>query len=183
MTLYDARMRWILIASLLAACGGSDGGSCPEYMQISNGTFSKTPTTLTWTLEVVALPATLTFNQADVPTNYREYQWGVEIDTDHNGEPNFEVSATHSRQNGAAEIVTGDILSVTQEDLWTVQGNAEFASGDITASLSGNTFTFSVLVSEDPGLADVTDVGQSTWITSSVSGSGLSDQCTDSWKP
>ena len=176
-------MRWILVVGLLAACGGSDGGSCPEYMQIVGGTFDKTSTSLTWTLEVVAIPPTLTFDQAAVPANYVEYEWGVDLDSDRDGKPNFRVSAQHVRMAGAPELVTGDILAATEENLWTVQGAGSIASGSITATLVGTTFTFTVELSEDPGLAAITDASQSTWTTYSMAGANAGDQCTDTWTP
>ena len=40
---------------------------------------------LWWTLEVEEIPAELTFNQADVPGNFLEYRWAVDIDSDRDG--------------------------------------------------------------------------------------------------
>lgn len=174
-------MRWIILLGLVAACG-SDGG-CPPYMTIKGGTFAKTSTALTWTLEVESLPATLTFDQANVPANFLEYEWGVELDSDGNGAPDFKVSASHARRDGAPETVTADILGATQQDLWREQSGASVQIGDATASLAGTTFTFSVLLSEDAGLAAITDARQSTWVTYHVSGPGAGDQCSDSWQP
>jgi hypothetical protein len=152
-------------------------------MQIAGGTFAATSTSLTWTLDVVGLPATLTFDQAAVPANYVEYEWGVDLDSDGDGKPNFQVSAQHVRMAGAPELVTGDILAATQENLWTVQGAGSIATGPITATLAGTTFTFTVQLTEYPALAAITDASQSTWSTYSMSGSDPGDQCTDTWKP
>jgi hypothetical protein len=177
-----AGMRWMIIC-LLAACGGTSGTSCPDYMQISGGTFAKTGTTLTWTLDVVAIPATLTFNQAAVADNVREYQWGVALDSDRDGKEDFEVSVTHAKSAGAAEVVTGDILSVTQEDLWRVQGPISSTIGNATVTLVGTKFTLSTMTTAATGLENVTAADQSTWVTQYQFGKGLSDQCSDSWKP
>ena len=125
------------------------------------------------------MPATLTFNQADVPANVQEYSWAVDSDSDRNGQTDLRVAVTHYRQSGAAEITTGDILSETQEDLWTVAGAGSSTSGSIDATLAGNTFTLEVDVAEDPDFYLVTERGQSTWTTFHKFGARLAEQCED----
>ena len=103
----------------------------------------------------------------------------VDLDSDRNGQTDLRVAVMHLRQSGAAEITTGDILSETQEDLWTIAGAGSSTSGSIDATLTGNTFTLEVDVAEDPGLDLVTERGQSTWTTFHKFGARLADQCED----
>jgi hypothetical protein len=165
-------------AFALSGCGGSNS-SCPPFTRIVAGDFSRTADRLSWTLEVAEIPAALTFNQADVPAFIQEYSWAVDLDSDRDGQTDLSVAITHYRDSGAAEITTNDILSVTSEDLWTVSGPVSSTSGSIDATISGNTFRLEVDVAEDPGLALVTERGQSTWTTFHQFGSNLGDQCED----
>jgi hypothetical protein len=170
----------MLVAAFASnACGSRSNSSCPPFTQIVAGDFSRTTDRLSWTLEVAAMPATMTFNRAGVPAFVQEYSWAVEIDSDRNGETDLSVAITHYRQSGAAEITTNDVLSVTQEDLWTVSGPVGSTSGSIDATLTGNTFRLEVDASEDPGLALVTERGQSTWTTFHMFGPDFDDQCED----
>lgn len=163
----------------VGACGGGSGSDCPGFAQIVAGDFGRTGDRVWWTLEVAGVPATLTFNQADVQPFVLEYDWGVDIDSDDNGATDLRVAVMHFRQSGAAEITTGDILSVTSENLWTVSGPASTASGNIDVTITGNTFRLEADVTEDPSLALVTVRGQSTWTTFHKFGPGLAEQCED----
>ena len=163
------------------ACGGGGGAGsdCPGFARIVAGEFGRTGDRLWWTLEVAEIPAALTFNQADVQPFVMEYDWGVDVDSDSNGDTDLRVAVTHFRESGVAEVSTGDILSVTSEDLWTVSGPASSASGGIDVTITGNTFRMETDVAEDPGLALVTARGQSTWTTFHKYGPGLAEQCED----
>jgi hypothetical protein len=163
----------------VGACGGGSGSGCPAFAQIVAGDFGRTGDRLWWTLEVAEIPAALTFNQADVRDNILEYRWAVDLDSDRNSETDLRVAITHYRQSGAAEITTDDILSVTWEDLWTVAGAGSTTSGSIDVTLTGNTFRMEADVGEDPGLALITERGQSTWTTFHQFGLDLTDQCED----
>ncbi|MGE3544517.1 MAG: hypothetical protein AB7L28_11310, partial [Kofleriaceae bacterium] len=110
--------RALAIFVLVGACSGGDGGgSCPSYMQISGGQFSRTATRLTWTMEVSAPPDTVTFNRTGVPPFVLEYQWAIDIDVDHDDDTDLRASVEHFREMDAAEVMTADILSVTNEGL------------------------------------------------------------------
>ena len=170
-----------MLVGLVAGCGGGGGGSgstCPPFTQIVAGDFGQTGARLWWTLEVAEIPAMLTFNQAAVGANFMEYRWAVELDSDRNGEADLQVAAMYFKQS-STEIITRDILSVTQEDLWAVTGTGTATIGSIDATLTGNTFRFEVDVAADPGLALVTERGQSTWTTFHKFGPGMADQCQD----
>jgi hypothetical protein len=129
-------------------------------------------------LEVADMPPSLTFNQADVPPYVMEYEWGVDLDSDRDGETDLQVAVTHFRESGA-EITTGDVLAVTGEDLWTVSGAALTISGRIDVTITGNVFRLEADAAEDPSLALVTDRSQSTWTTFHKFGRDLKDQCED----
>ncbi|HET6285084.1 MAG TPA: hypothetical protein VFH73_29270 [Polyangia bacterium] len=171
---------------LPAGCGGGGGSQssakCPTFARIAAGDFGRSDQLLWWTLEVVAIPGPLTFNRTGVPANVLEYRWAVDIDVDRNGEPDLRAAVTHYRQSGAAEVTTADILSVTQENLWTVKGPVSSSSGSLNATLTGNTFRFEVNAAEDPKLAQVTARAQSTWTTFHMPGANFTDQCEDSLK-
>jgi hypothetical protein len=173
---------WLLILGALG-CGssstGDDGpdGECPDFTRIAGGTFARTPATLTWTLEVEGLPTALTFDRTGLPSFALEYSWGIEIDSNVDGETDWEVSAKHFRTAGPERI--GDALSNTQQDLWRIDGPAGTIAGSVDASVSGATFTFTVEASEDPDLANVTDASQSAWTTFHQFGPALGDRCED----
>jgi hypothetical protein len=169
----------MVIAAGAGACGGGASAGCPSFAQIVAGDFGRIGDRLWWTLEVAEMPATLTFNQADVRADILEYRWAVDLDSDRNGETDLRVAVTHFRQSGAAEMTTDDILSVTWEDLWTVAGAGSTTSGSIDVTLTGDTFRLETDVAEDPGLALVTERGQSTWTTFHKFGPALTDQCED----
>jgi hypothetical protein len=173
------RAAWCVV--LLVACGDDGAGSsCPEFTQIVDGTFTRTPQTLTWTLEVVAIPAELTFDQSAVPSFVEEYTWGVDVDTDDNGTVDYEVAAKHYRMDGPERIVT-DVLAATQTDLWRVEGPVGTLVGSVDATLAGATFTFTVEGDEDPGLANVESSSGFVWRTGYQHG-GVGARCEDSFE-
>jgi hypothetical protein len=168
---------------IVAACGGSDGGSdCPAYANIVGGTFARTGAMTTWTMELEELPATLPFDQTDVPANVLEYAWTIELDPDSDGDRDLELSVKHFRMSNATEMEK-PILDGTQQDLWTIMGPAGSLSGDITATIAGNVITFIVEDSEDPMLPMVTQTSQGTWSTFTKFGAALGDQCEDTFRP
>lgn len=166
-------MRRAAIAALglaLAGCGGGGGDStCPPFTKIVAGDFGLTDDTIWWTLEVEALPATLTFNRAGLPDGIVDYSWGVDLDSDRDHVTDLSASLTHYKPAGAAEIVTGDILSVTHPNLWKVSATSSMKIGDFVPSITGNTFRFEASLAADPGLAMITDRAQILWTTEYVS--------------
>src|SRR5690348_12636812 len=142
-------MRWWLV--LLAACGGgSSSDDCPAFVSIVDGSFTRTQTTLTWTLEVADLPPTLTFDRDGVPSFVEEYSWGIDIDSNRDGTRDWEVAAKHFKMDVAEHVAAP--LDVLQVDLWRVEGAAATISGDADASIAGTTFTFTVDANQDPDL-------------------------------
>ena len=168
---------------LLAACGGDDSGSnCPPYANITGGTFARTGATTTWTMELESLPATLPFDQTDVPANVLEYRWAIDLDSSSDGTPDLQLSVQHFRMSNATETEAA-ILAGTQQDLWTFTGSGASRSGAILASVAGNVITMVVADSEDTKLPMVTQASQGTWNTFTKFGAALSDQCEDEFKP
>ena len=174
------RAWWLLFS--IGACGGGggggDSGNCPGFATIVDGTFSRSSTTLTWTLEVEELPATLEFDREDTPSFVLEYGWGIDLDVDGDGERDLEVAAKHFKMDVAPHVEPP--LAVLQTDLWRIEGPAATLTGFADASIAGNTFTFTVEEDEDAGLALVTDPAQSTFTTFFLIGPSGLDQCTDS---
>jgi hypothetical protein len=174
-------VRAVAIAALalaLAGCGGGSSSSCPSFAQIVGGDFGRTGDMLWWTLEVAALPPTLTFNQEKVPAYVLEYIWAVELDSDRNGDTDLRVALTHLREPNAAETVS-DILSVSSADLWNVSGAISSTIRSIDASIGGSTIRFETDVSADSKLAAITDRDQATWTTSYQNGPLVG--CRDRW--
>lgn len=171
------------LGALLVGCGGGGGGSsstCPPFARIAAGDFGKTGDRLWWTLEVEQMPAELTFDQAEVHANLLEYRWAVDIDANKDGQTDLSAAVTHYRRSNVPETTTADILSATQQDLWSVTGALSSTSGNVDVTLTGNVFRFEVDVAEDAGLAQVTARAQSTWTTYHQFGPGLTDRCEDS---
>jgi len=171
------RAVWCFVIAL--GCGGGDS-DCPDFAQIRGGTFSRTADTLTWTLEVAGIPAELTFDQSAVPSFVEEYSWGVDIDANGDGTHEWEVAAKHYKMDGPERMVT-DVIGATQTDLWRIEGAAGTIAGSLDATLSGNTFTFTLDAGEDAGLDMVQASSKFVYRTAYQHG-GLTDRCEDSFE-
>jgi hypothetical protein len=171
-------VRVVALCVLGAAAGCLGGDSeCPKFAHIVAGGFGRTGDMLWWTLEVEELPAELTFNQADVPGNFLEYRWAVDIDSDRNGAADLRASVEHFAMLAGAQVTTDDILSQTNHNLLEIMGGVAVVVDTIDASIGGNTFRFETTTAASAGLAAVTDAGQSTWTTSYRFGAELEEQC------
>ena len=166
----------------LAAAGCLGESECPKFSHIVAGDFGRTGEMLWWTLEVEEIPGELTFNQADVPGNFLEYRWAVDIDSDRNGAVDLRVSVEHFAVLAGTQVMTADILSQTNHNLLEVMGGLAEVVGTVGASISGNTFRFETTTAASAGLAAVTDDGQSTWTTSYRFGAELEEQCDEAFR-
>lgn len=172
---------WVIVLAI--GCGGDGpGDDCPGFSDVVGGTFAREPGKLVWTLEVASMPAELTMNREEVPDFVLEFGWGVDIDTNGDGERDWEVAAQHFKMPGL-ERITNDPLTVTQEGLWRVVGAGASLSGLVDARLDGTTFTFELDESEDPDLVNITSESQSTWTTFYLPGDSVLDQCKDTYRP
>lgn len=184
------RQAWVLATAMLCALtigcgdsgsgdGGDDGGGdgCPPFVQIIDGSFTRSATQLSWTLEVEDMPATLTFDQTEVRPNILEYVWGIDIDTTGDGMEDWEVSAKHYRFDGPEKELPP--LMGTQNALWRVQGPAGTLTGLIEATLVDTTFTFTVDIDEEAGLEEVTESSRMIYFTSYQYGPTFMDTCSD----
>ena len=109
---------------------------CPKFAHIVAGDFGRTGDMLWWTLEVEEIPAEMTFNQADVPGNFLEYRWAVDIDSDRNGAVDLRASVEHFALLAGTQVTTADILSQTNHNLLEVRGGVAVVVGTIDASIS-----------------------------------------------
>ncbi len=169
---------WGLLILVGCSGGSGNGGNCPAYATIVDGSFTRSGSTLTWTLEVEEIPAQMTFDQAAVMDFVQEYNWGIDLDSNRDGQRDWQVSATHFKMGGT-EQMTADPLSIAQVDLWKIAGPGATVAGDASATLAGNTFTFTVDDGEDPDLVNIVDADQSTFETFTQFGAALTDQCSD----
>lgn len=170
-------LRVVALCTLAAAAGCLGEAGCPKFAHIVAGDFGRTGDMLWWTLEVEEIPSELTFNQADVPGNFLEYRWAVDVDSDRNGAVDLRASVEHFAMVAGGPVTTTDILSQTNHNLLEVTGGLATVVGTIDASISDNTFRFETTTAASAGLAAVTDPGQSTWTTSYRFGAELEEQC------
>jgi hypothetical protein len=155
---------------------------CEAFVHIVAGDFGRTADTLWWTLEVEDFPDTLRFHQLSVPPGFLEYRWAVDVDSDRNGRTDLSVAVINYTMLGTTPIDTADILSVTREDLWQVDGDVSRPIGEVSATLTDATFRFEVASSAAPGLAVVSDRSQSTWTAFYRFADGPLDQCEERWR-
>jgi len=164
------------------AAAGCQGEECPKFSHIVAGDFGRTGDMLWWTLEVEEIPAEMTFNQADVPGNFLEYRWAVDVDSDRDGAVDLRASIEHFAMLAGTQVTTVDILSQTNHNLLEVMGGLALVVGTIDASITGNTFRFETTTAASAGLATVTDPGQATWTTSYRFGAELEEQCDEAFR-
>ena len=171
------------VAATGAGCLG-DSDACPPFAHIVAADFGREGDELWWTLEVEEIPAELTFNQPDVPADFLEYRWAVDIDSDRNGVVDLRAAIEHSPLMGAGSVTVAgaDILSQTEERLRVVMNGLSTVAGPITASLTGATFRLATPTAGAAGLAAVTDRAQSTWTTSYRWGAHPEDQCDEAFR-
>ena len=164
----------VLVAGCDDGGGGGDGGggsaSCPAFTKITGTGFVAAAEALTWTLTVEELPAELAFNRAEVPLDVLEYQWGVGIDPENDGTEDYKVAVTNYAHEGE---VTGDILSNTQHDLYEVTETTGLIIGGIGATISGNTFTFVLDLTENPGLPAIDETSGHRFLTQYYTGTEI----------
>ena len=173
----------VAVLCVLASCGSGclSDPVCPPFATIVGGDFGYLGDTRWWTLEVEQIPATFTLNQPEVPANFLEYRWAVDIDSDGDGAIDRRASIDHFATAGAAPLTTGDILSATNHRLLEVMGGMASEIGSIDASLTDNTFRFQVTTAAAASLATVTDRAQSIWKTAYRSSADVDEQCDDQW--
>lgn len=164
-----------LTLALVGGCdgdggGGGGGSSCPDFTQITGRSFSPGADSLSWTLTVKELPSELPFNRPDVPQDVLEYSWGVHVDPEGDGTEDFLLAVINYAHG---DEVTGDILSHTRQDLWATEGAVGIITGDITVTIEGDTFTFTVAKDEDAALSGVTEASGFRFETQYHDGTGL----------
>jgi hypothetical protein len=167
-----------------AVCGCLGEPDCPKLSHIVAGDFGRTGDTLWWTLKVEALPATMTFNQSDVPGNFLEYRWAADVDSDRDGAVDVRVSVDHfAVLNGLpVDVKIADLLSHTDEHLVEVTDGLGLTVGSITASISDTTFRFETTTAASDRLAAVTGREQSAWTTVYRYGAAPEDQCDETFR-
>jgi hypothetical protein len=175
-------LRAVVVCLLAAAAGCTAGDACPSFAHIVGGDFGRSGTTLWWTMQVGQL-TTVTFNQASVPTDFLEYRWAIDVDSDLDGQVDLRAAIEHFVVMNAAPVTTSDILSQTTDDLLQVMGPVASRVGTFKASFDPdtNTFRFETTTPAAPGLANVTDGGQSSWKTVYRYGADPEDQCDETW--
>jgi hypothetical protein len=180
-------VRAIALCALGTAFSGCLGeADCPKFTHVVAGDFGRTAETLWWTLKVEELPAQMTFNQADVPGNFLEYRWAVDVDSDRDGAVDLRVSVDHfAILNGVpvTTVTTPEILAQTNHHLLEVTGGLSSNIASIDASFSdASTFRFETTTAASAHLEGVTGREQSTWRTVYRYGAAPEDQCDEAFR-
>jgi hypothetical protein len=172
-------VRAIALCALSAAVAGCLGErDCPKFTHIVARDFGRDGDTLWWTLKVQELPAQLTFNQADVPGNFLEYRWAIDVDSDRDGAVDVRASVDHFAVLNGVPVTSADILSHTNHHLLEVTDGLGLDVASIDASFSdASTFRFQTTTAASARLAAVTAAEQSTWTTVYRYGAAPEDQC------
>ena len=100
-----------------------------------------------------------------MPPDFLEYRWAVDIDSDRSGRPICAPRSATSRCRAAAAIDTADILSVARRICWEVSGAVSSTIGDVTATITGNTFRFEIDGLRGARAGGGQRPAQSTWTT------------------
>jgi hypothetical protein len=177
-------VRALALCALGTAAAGCLGeADCPKFTHVVDGDFGRTGDTLWWTLQVEELPAELTFNQADVPGNFLEYRWAVDVDSDRDGAVDLRVSIDHFAVLNGVPVTSADILGQTNHHLLEVTGALASDAASIDASISAaGTFRFETTTAASARLAAVTGREQSTWTTVYRFGAAPEDQCDEAFR-
>jgi hypothetical protein len=155
---------------------------CPGFSRILGGTFTRTDSTLIWTMELESMPSELTFNRAVVPDNMLDYAWQIDVNADNAGIADLMVSAQHFKEPGKPEKTSNDIVGMIDHDLMKIDVAANQANsiGSFDVTLEGNQFTFSLPIATATELETVTSSAQSTWISMYRYGA-VAEFCIDTW--
>jgi hypothetical protein len=183
MTLAVRAIALCVLGTAVAGCLGEP--DCPKFTHIVAGDFGRTGDTLWWTLKVEDLPLQMTFNQADVPGNFLEYRWAIDVDSDRDGAVDVRASVDHFAVLNGVPVTTAstiDILSQTNHHLLEVTGGLGLDVASISATISDTAFRFETTTAASDRLAAVTGREQSTWTTVYRYGAAPEDQCDESFR-
>jgi hypothetical protein len=177
-------IRVIALCALGAAAAGClSGVDCPKFTHIVASDFGRSGDTLWWTLKVEELPPQMTFNQADVPGNFLEYRWAVDVDSDRDGAVDLRASVDHFAVLNGVPITSTDILAQTNHHLLEITGGLGLDVASINASFSdATTFRLETTTAASARLAAVTGREQSTWTTVYRFGADPEDQCDEAFR-
>jgi hypothetical protein len=134
-----------------------------DFVDIVGATVTVNSTDIIVDITLRNLPATFTFNQANVPLNYLEYEWGVDFDTNNDNVADYSLSlsrykyldnpASLTSTPAAGPLVNGTNSHISpQVNVW--KNNNYLVAA--TASVSGNTLRLSVPKSANVDLANIT---------------------------
>jgi hypothetical protein len=120
------------------------GDSDYPFAELSAGSVAVSGSSLVVTLDLAELPKTLTFNDADVPDDEVEYDWGAYIDPTGSGNLSYEICLTHFKEAGV-DAEDSDIVSMCDAGLWRMDDqNADQVDANITPKVSKNRITLTL---------------------------------------
>jgi hypothetical protein len=125
------------------------GGSDFPFIELKAASLNAAGDDLVVTFDLAQLPAKLPFNDAETPKDSLEYEWGVYIDADGSGEPQYEVCLLHFKEKGAK--ATKDTLErQCQAAVYDLSGEeGEDMEADVEVEVSRNRITLTVPGYED----------------------------------
>ena len=166
----------LLITFLLISCDLNDDGSSDPcqgiycdledvsgdaafaFIDIGKVGARFTDTEIIIEINILDIPASLTYNSVNLPDNYLEYSWKIDFDVDNDGTSanDIRLAMSHFKFPGSIQS-TGDILDFTQKNVWLADdvGTAYSLKGSISVTKDNSKLTFSVLRSEHPKLQNV----------------------------
>lgn len=124
------------------------------FVDITGVEFTSSANQRQWRLRVRNMPPTLTFNGADIDLAELEYEWGVEIDLEEDGQVDYSVVASYRKQSYGA--VTASVIDQVPVEVRQHTGLVWDPVGAGTLAMEEwSTLVFTVDAAEVPALQGV----------------------------
>jgi hypothetical protein len=131
----------------------SVGSSKYPFVELRSASMSARADDLVVSFELAQLPRKLPFNDASVAEDELEYEWGMYIDADGSGEPQYEVCLLHFRE-GKAKPVSDTIESQCQAAVVDLSDGSPL-DAEVEVRVDKNRITLTV-----PGWQDLFELGR-----------------------
>jgi hypothetical protein len=141
-------------ASFLPVTGGKASGtravsaSTYPFAELKSASMNAKGDDMIVTFELAQLPKKLPFNDASVPKDMLEYEWGLYIDVDGSGEPQYEVCLMHFKP-GSAKPVSDAIERQCQAAVIDLDDDGTFLDAEVEVAVDKNRITLTVPDYED----------------------------------
>jgi hypothetical protein len=95
---------------------------------------------------ILNLPDKLTFNSADLSANFLNYEWSVNFDNNNDNQDSKGDLIISISKFKFSEELTGEILSITQEDIWQRNEDGAFRLKSISNYVKKINNSFSIKI-------------------------------------